>query len=466
MLGPNESLSVYNVHRLSKQQPTHALSDLENNPEEGWGVSRHPLKPLNHLDYLMGKEKIAETLLLHNLRTPPAIFERNYARLDQHQKGALSTEQVVLSLQHELHAYGTQKSAAEIRELLQEFATVRHMEFHPSDVCNLKCLGCTYGHDNPATKPLPINFPFAHIEKISTLQPRSMVIIGGGEPTLYRNKQNGFQELIENIIQFNPDITLALTTNGTFKPKGSWPNQFSWIRLSLDAATPETYRAFRGKNHFHHVVSNFLDYLDYDVPYVGISFLFAQANIHEYAAVAAYIFNLVKKEKPQHLSKVNIQYRPLRRDPHNYHLSFEEAVNQGHIEKAVQDVRALANSSGELKNFLKNQTNVTAILGGNTHPPHDFSRCYYSETFKIVRANGDIRPCFIRVVEPDFHLGNILHDPLEKIALNNLYINARRKPHCTSHGCRQCHVNFVLEQGIQGNIKPSQSPEVLADPMF
>ncbi len=200
--------------------------------------------------------------------------------------------------------------------------------------------------------------------------------------------------------------------------------------------------------------------------YVGISFLFARSNVHEYAEVANFIYNLVKQEKPQHLHKVNIQYRPLRHDPHDYHKPFNDAVNAKQIDTAVREVRQLADSSVEMHAFLRDQTNVTAILGGNSHPPHEFSRCYYSETFKIVRANGDLRPCFIRVVEPDFILGNIMRDSLETIALNTLYISAKRKAHCNSHGCRQCHVNYVFEQGLQGSLLPSTSPTVLVDPMY
>ena len=224
----------------------------------------------------------------------------------------------------------------------------------------------------------------------------------------------------------------------TFLPAGNWPNRYSWIRISLDAASSKTYKNFRGKNFFNKVIKNYLQYLDFDVPYVGISFLFAKSNIHEYAQVAHFIYNLVKKEKPQHLNKVNIQYRPLRRDPYEYHKEFTEAVTQEQIQTAVKEVLELAKTSQQMEKFLKEQTNITAILGGNSHPPLDFNRCYYSQVFKIIRANGDLRPCFIRVTEPDFIIGNIHRDSPETIALNTLYIAAKQKPHCDAHGCRQC----------------------------
>ena len=318
----------------------------------------------------------------------------------------------------------------------------------------------------PELKPPPISFPFGEIKNIAQLRPRSMVITGGGEPTLYRRGSHGFQEMVEEVRDTNPGIQLALVTNATYKPDGDWPRWFSWIRISFDAATEDTYSDFRGKPMFDHAVRNYLDYLDYDIPYVGISFLFARSNIHEYTTVARFIFDLVKKEKPDSFHRVNIQYRPLRRDPYQYDKPFAEAVSSEQIERAVREVRELADSSPEMKEFLRNQTNVTAVLGGNTHPPHEFSRCYYSQTFKIVRASGDLRPCFVRVMEPDFLLGNISVDTLETIALNTLYVGARRKPHCDADGCRQCHVNYIFEQGLKENLKPSTSPEVLADPMY
>ena len=206
--------------------------------------------------------------------------------------------------------------------------------------------------------------------------------------------------------------------------------------------------------------------LDRDLKRVGIGFLFARQNIHEYAAIAKLIFDLVKKEKPWALPKVGIAYRLLRRDPSAQEKGFEDAVTPEQVARTVREVLALAQSSPEMKSFLREQTNITAILGGNSHPPHPFSRCHYSQTFRIVRANGELRPCFIRVSEPDFVLGNILTDELETIALNTLLIGARRKPHCDPVGCRQCHVNYVFEQGLEGKLQPSVAPEVMADPMY
>lgn len=468
-MNTQELYSIYSSnigHELLLESPLYSITPP--NLERGWHVSRNLRKPLNHLEFLKDQEDKARRLNLHSLLTPELLFEENYALLELHQAKKISTDAVIDHLTRQIQQHAVPLSRCEVVELLRELAIIRHMEFHPTDLCNLSCKGCTYGHDDPELKPPPVQFPFDKIERIALLQPRSMVVIGGGEPTLYKDPKNKyrFQEMVEEVRRANPGIKLALVSNGTFKPPGNWPCAFSWIRLSLDAATRETYRRFRGKPMFDRVIEVFLAYLDTDVPYVGISFLFAKTNVHEYAEVARFIHELVKRERPHALHKVNIQYRPLRRDPYQYDRPFTEAVGEEAIDRVVCDLKELAGSSKEMASFLRNQTNATAILGGNSHPAHEFKRCYYSRTFCIVRANGELRPCFIRVQEPDFVLGNIGTDRLETIALNALFIGAIRKRHCDPHGCRQCHVNYMFEQGLSGAIKPSTSPEVLSYPMY
>jgi MoaA/NifB/PqqE/SkfB family radical SAM enzyme len=462
-----ENFSVYSVrdslsdslaHRSAGDDPLHFL---RGDPEHGWHVARNLLKPLNHLDFLRRQEEIARQLGLHNVDTPTEVFQANYRLLEDHQRSRLSTSALIdhLAVQMSL-------GPASVRLLLQEYAAVRHMEFHPTDICNLTCRGCTYGHDNPATKPPPVSFPFGSLPKILGLRPGSIVICGGGEPTLYRDGPRTFPDLVNELAALHPRIRLALVTNGTYLPPGGWPDHLDWVRISLDAATRETYRGFRGRDTFERVIQNFLRYLDFAVPHVGVGMLFSKFNIHEYARVADFLFQLVSREKPHCLPKVNIQYRPLRRDPSSAGRPFDEAITPAQFQAAIQEVEDLARSSPQMEAFLRDQTNITAILGGNTHPPYSFSRCYYSQTFKILRANGDLRPCFIRVMEPEFRLGNLLSDPLETIALNTLYVGAARQPDCDARGCRQCHVNYIFENGLAGKIQPSPSAEVLADPMY
>jgi pyruvate-formate lyase-activating enzyme len=357
--------SVYYNLLTRGQSLDSPLGDLfPDDSEHGWHVARNLIEPLNHLGFLRRKEDIAVALNLHHAHTPPLWFHANYDVLARHQARKLSTADVIGHLAGQLFLAGKSLSEPAIAGMLREYASICHMEFHPSDACNLACCNCTYGHDDPARKPPPTNFPFQEIRKIAQMRPGSMVIVGGGEPALYKSGSNRFQEMIEEIDRANPGIALALVTNGTHRTPGDWPNRLSWIKISLDAATEDTYSAFRGKLLFHRVLQNFLTYLDYDVKQVGISFVFARSNIHDYAAVARLIFELVKAEKPQALHKVNIQYRPLRGDPCRYAEPFTQAVTEEQIGRVVGQVRELAELSHEMKAFLRDQTNIYTFEQG------------------------------------------------------------------------------------------------------
>jgi MoaA/NifB/PqqE/SkfB family radical SAM enzyme len=459
------AFSVYNVHQ-SVAVVTHPLGFLlPEDRDHGWAARKNLRKPLNHLGLIAEKEQIAKELNLHNILTPNDVFDRNFRDLELHQKGELSSRDFIEKLGEQLRKGNSQLGPDEIIALLRSYAAVGSMEFHPSDACNLACLGCTYGHGSEGTKPPAIFFPFGSIRKIADLRPKGVTIVGGGEPALYKSGENSFPEMVDELSYQVPDAVLALITNGTLRPKGDWIKKLSWVRISLDAATEETYAVFRQRRFFGLVLKNYLDYLATSLEYVGISFLFSKANIHEYAKVAELIFDLVSHD-PKLLGRTGIDYRPLRKDPKDKGKHFGLAIDESDIETTLNEVRRLAERSGKMRDFLKYQTNITAFLGGNLHTPHEFERCYYSQIFHIVRANGELRPCFVRVKEPDFILGNIIRDPLETIALNSLYIGARKKNDCDPDGCRQGYVNYVLAEGLSGKMKPSLGPDVSRNPLY
>lgn len=183
----SDGFSVYNNLVGRKTLRDHPLPELlPDDHNHGWHVARNLLKPLNHLQFLQRKEAIAITLNLHNTYTQPDLFECNYQLLAKHQSRLTSVNEVITTITSQLRASGRSVSEDDVRTLLSEYSTIRHMEFHPTDVCNLRCRGCTYGHDDPLRKPLPINFPFDSIKRIAALRPSSMVLIGGDEPILPR----------------------------------------------------------------------------------------------------------------------------------------------------------------------------------------------------------------------------------------------------------------------------------------
>ena len=70
---------------------------------------------------------------------------------------------------------------------------------------------------------------------------RSVIIIGGGEPTAYK----GFEDIVRHLKAM--DIQIGVVTNGSMMKKiesvADVLQQRDWVRLSLDSGTNETFRA-------------------------------------------------------------------------------------------------------------------------------------------------------------------------------------------------------------------------------
>jgi hypothetical protein len=157
----------------------------------------------------------------------------------------------------------------------------------------------------------------------------------------------------------------------------------------------------------------------------------------------------------------------LRRDPKDAGRDdFPEGITVDDARAAEREFVALARSDDDFARFLRNQTNCEVIARGNTHSPVPFERCDYSMIHRLIRANGDVRPCCMRLVEPAFDLGNILRDLPETIALNVLFIAAYLRPGCDGPGCKLGGLNRLIAQGLAGAVQPSAIPEVSQNPFF
>jgi radical SAM protein with 4Fe4S-binding SPASM domain len=272
--------------------------------------------------------------------------------------------------------------------------------------------------------------------------------------------------LVNQIRILLPSTKLGLITNGTTFPEGDWYKEIEWARISIDSATRKTFKDVRQKDFFNEVCGNLLRFIETPIRCVGVTFLYSHMNIHEYVPMINFFYHFIKKESFYNMKKLTIQFRPLRQDPKDEGQIFPEAITKKEIDLVVQELLTIASTNEEMFNFIKSQTNSVVVKNGNLHKPLEFTRCHYALIFHILRANGDLYPCFITVDQPSFLLGNLITDSLETIALNSIYIAGKLQSTCNPEQCRQCHVNNLLERGLTGDIPPSISHDVQTDPFF
>lgn len=129
-----------------------------------------------------------------------------------------------------------------------------------SDLCNQNCGFCAYrmdgyssnelfigtseaaryGHNNPK-RWMPTDRALALLEELTRAGVLAVQFTGGGEPTVHPEHERIFQRALDL------GLKCALVSNGLRWSDSLIPllRQFSWVRVSVDAGTPETYAKTR-----------------------------------------------------------------------------------------------------------------------------------------------------------------------------------------------------------------------------
>ena len=87
------------------------------------------------------------------------------------------------------------------------------------------------------------------IENFKELNVKAVEVTGGGEPLMHKNRYKMFELL------FDAGFDVSLVTNGTLVDdrlaEMLAPN-LTWMRISIDAATAETYKMLRQSTNRHY----------------------------------------------------------------------------------------------------------------------------------------------------------------------------------------------------------------------
>lgn len=103
---------------------------------------------------------------------------------------------------------------------------------------------------------------------------KGVVLEGGGEPTLYSR----FDEVVGYAKAAG--LAVGLITNGSQRLKKQTLEKFEWIRVSLDASTPEEYKKIKQVNFYETVIDNIAYYARY-CRTVGVGYVVTSENISQ-----------------------------------------------------------------------------------------------------------------------------------------------------------------------------------------
>lgn len=279
--------------------------------------------------------------------------------------------------------------------------------------CDSKCQTCIRTF---ATLEPPADLTLERLVRIVQQHPtlKRAILHGIGEPLLNKELFPMIDYLKGQgvMVTFNSDA-ISLTDSKIEQLLRSAPDEF---RVSIDAATPETYLKIRGVSQFHRVVDNVSRLiarqreLDRSLPKVSLWFTGIRANIHE-------LPDLIRLAHKIGVAEVYLQRLVF----YETGLAVREQSLHGRLEAAVREAVEEAERLCTKYEIAFHASGASAPL--QSLAPNAGSRpwagCQRPWTVSYVTANGNVLPCCIAPwTAKDYKgaiLGNAFQQPLAEI---------------------------------------------------
>jgi len=277
-----------------------------------------------------------------------------------------------------------------------------YMEISPAGSCNHRCVYCALDFMKYQPRFLDKNILKKRLLEMGKLGVKSIMYAGEGEPFLHKD----IVEIINSTKGVGIDV--AITTNGVLfnkKLADSILEKLSWIRISINAGTKETYAKIHNTNpsDFNTVIKN----ISYAARLrrqrkikctLGMQLVLLPENYHDTILLAKRARNidvdyLVVKSYSQHPLSLTKRYKDIK---YAEYLDLER----------------------KLRKFNTKEFNV--IFRINTmrkwdEPERNYKSCFALGFWAYIDAAGDVWGCSIYLTKERFLLGNIYKNSFQEI---------------------------------------------------
>lgn len=234
------------------------------------------------------------------------------------------------------------------------------VEMTLTNACNMNCVYCSDAmlrSRQGVTEQIGLEDFKRLFDDLSTGGTKGIVIEGGGEPTLYSH----FDEVVH--YAKSAGLAVGLITNGSKRLDEDVVKEFEWIRVSLDASTPEEYKKLKGVDYYEKVIDNIAYYAKH-CNTVGVGYVVTKENV---SCIEALVMRL------RELKASYIQLRPV--------VDCEELYPYG-IDLSYLKIY-MTNSFGvQVDGMVEN------AYSGNHGLP-----CYASSITSIISGDGSVYIC-------------------------------------------------------------------------
>jgi len=343
------------------------------------------------------------------------------------------------------------------------------VEFDPTTACNLACPDCI--NRDLLNQGL---FTRKRIKELAqemvSAGVKAIVLIGGGEPLMHPEIGWLIEYFGKNGIQ------LGLTTNGTLinKYAESIAEYTSWVRVSVDAGTPEVYNKIRpsvtGKSEFENIIKNMEAFAKIKKGKLGYSFMIYSSGMFnpDKISIEAPLQLRFNPEKQETDSFTNVddiltaarlakeigcdycEIKPMY--DANHYLILQDAALMDRAKFLSEEAKKLETDTFKVL-FATKLPNL--FDGKDNMEIKNYTRCAVAQLRTLVTPSG-VYVCPYFRGRDDMRLGNVMHQSFKE-----MWDGERRKAvlerlnpviHCKMH-CIRHESNLIIEDMIAEKLK-------------
>ena len=280
-----------------------------------------------------------------------------------------------------------------------------YLEISPVSYCNNQCLFCGLDFAHNERAALDADLLMARIGEMGRLGIKSIMFAGEGEPLLHPR----MAEIAAHTKSCGIDV--SITTNGMAGHAGIWEEllpSLTWIRFSIDAATPDTYATVHGtaRSGFERTIASLKEAVrikrERELPVtIGVQFLMIQQNLADietalklYAEIEVdYLSFKPFSEHPQMLNKNGFTYT----------AEMIDAIDR--------KVKAFVAAAGSKTAIIFRKAATEAYSDGVQR----FASCCALPFWGYLSSKGDFYTCSVYLNDSRFNSGNIYSQSMEAI---------------------------------------------------
>jgi len=324
----------------------------------------------------------------------------------------------------------------------------RNLYLEVTNRCNLKCKACIlYKGSWESPRDITLDELIRITDQLPELE--RIALHGIGEPLLNQDLPAMIRHLK------NRDVSVQFNSNGILLDESRQSDLIAAgldeLRISLDAASPQGYKAMRNSNQFDQIVKNLRSFVDrirhhpHSHPKLSLWYLGTRENIAELPDFIRLAASIGVKE-------VYLQRLVYFQDDDGYGVAIPEKTlmaSDGKTREYLNQSQDLAEqfgiqfSASGLRSPLESVQTYSANRSS-------WQKCFRPKTLMYITANGNVLPCCISPFSTSDYssiiLGNVFESPLKEIWLGSKYKDFRKThqtdtpPKC----CRGCGILWSL----------------------